>query len=65
VAAYISGHNHAGHYGELDGVHYLTVPGMVDTPEQSAFAVARVYENRIEIDGEGRVEDRTLRFDTR
>ena len=29
VAAYLNGHNHAGNYGQRDGIHYLTLKGMV------------------------------------
>jgi 3',5'-cyclic AMP phosphodiesterase CpdA len=63
VAAYIAGHNHAGHYDQLDGVHYLTVQGMVDTPDTNAYAVAKVFSNRIEIHGMGRVPSRSLLFE--
>jgi hypothetical protein len=62
VVAYINGHNHAGNYGEKKGIHYLTIQGMVDTPDQNAYAVAEVFRDRIEIHGFGRVPDRTLRF---
>jgi calcineurin-like phosphoesterase family protein len=61
VKAYINGHNHAGHYGIHEGVHYLTLKGMVDT-KQSAYALARVYANRIEIEGFEREPSRTLAF---
>jgi 3',5'-cyclic AMP phosphodiesterase CpdA len=63
VVAYIAGHNHGGHYGHLDGVHYLTMQGMVDTPETNAYAVAEVFPNRIEIVGVGRVPSRSLLFE--
>jgi 3',5'-cyclic AMP phosphodiesterase CpdA len=62
VVAYMCGHNHAGDYGDKGGVHYLTLRGMVDTEDQTAYAVAEVYEDRIEIRGSGRERDRTLRF---
>ncbi|MEO3434156.1 metallophosphoesterase [Inquilinus sp. CAU 1745] len=60
VAAYLNGHNHAGGYGELDGVHYVTFQGMVETATENAYAVVDVHADRLEIDGEGREEDRTL-----
>jgi manganese-dependent ADP-ribose/CDP-alcohol diphosphatase len=59
VTAYINGHNHGGHYGEKNGIHYVTLKGMVDT-EETAYAVVHVYANRLEIEGFGREEDRTL-----
>lgn len=60
VVAYLNGHNHAGAYAVHAGTHYVTVPGMVETPEETAFAVVEVYADRLEIDGYGRVQDRTL-----
>ncbi len=42
VVAYINGHNHAGGYGLKNGIHYLTVPGMVETPDTTAYAVFQV-----------------------
>jgi 3',5'-cyclic AMP phosphodiesterase CpdA len=62
AVACLCGHNHAGNYGQNNGVHYLTLPGLVETADQNAYAIADVYEDRIEIRGFGRVQDRTLRF---
>jgi len=59
VIAYINGHNHAGNYAEKNGIHYLTLKGMVDTVH-SAYAVVNVGEDRLEIWGYGREENRTL-----
>lgn len=59
VKAYINGHNHAGNYGTKEGIHYLTMKGMVDT-EEASYAVINVLEDRLEIRGEGREEDRNL-----
>jgi predicted MPP superfamily phosphohydrolase len=53
VKAYINGHNHKGKYGIKNGIHYLTCKGMVDTNE-SAYSIANVFEDRIEIIGYGR-----------
>ncbi|MFB3879637.1 MAG: metallophosphoesterase [Armatimonadota bacterium] len=61
VAAYICGHEHAGGYGQRNGVHYLTVQGMVEAPE-TAYAVLTLYEDRMEVRGTGSVPTRTLRL---
>ena len=53
VKAYINGHNHKGKYGIKNGIHYLTCKGMVDTNE-SAYSIANVFQDRIEIIGYGR-----------
>jgi len=62
VVAYISGHNHAGDYAVKEGIHYLTVQGMVETEDTSAYAVVHVGEDRLEIDGRGRQPDQVLVF---
>jgi 3',5'-cyclic AMP phosphodiesterase CpdA len=59
VAAYINGHNHNGAYEKKEGIHYLTLKGMVDT-EETSYCVARVFHDRIEIRGTGRQEDMDL-----
>jgi len=60
VVAWLGGHNHAGGYGEVDGVHFVTFRGMVDTPTTTAYAIVEVLPDRIEIRGFGREESRTL-----
>ena len=59
VAAYVNGHNHAGNYGQRDGIHYLTLKGMVDT-EQSSSAVIEIYAARLMVKGFGRETEREL-----
>jgi predicted phosphodiesterase len=62
VAAYFSGHNHAGNYGEIDGRHFVNFKGMVDTESENTFAIVDVWPDRIEIRGFGREESRTLKL---
>jgi predicted phosphodiesterase len=59
VKAYINGHNHHGNYGKKGGIHYVTLKGMVDT-ETNSYAVIRVDDERIDITGYGREENRSL-----
>ena len=56
VAAYINGHNHNGAYAVKNGVHYLTLKGMVDT-EENSYCVMKIFDDRIEVRGRGRQED--------
>jgi manganese-dependent ADP-ribose/CDP-alcohol diphosphatase len=53
VKAYINGHHHEGNYGKKNGIHYLTLKGMVDT-EHNAYATVKVYHDRLEVEGYGR-----------
>ena len=61
VKAYVNGHNHAGNYGEKNGIHYLTLKAMVDT-EENAYAVMQVFDDRLEMSGFGREKDRSLKL---
>lgn len=58
--AWFCGHNHAGNYAMAGTGHFVTMKGMVDTPDQNAFAIVTVFENRIEVEGFGREESRVL-----
>jgi manganese-dependent ADP-ribose/CDP-alcohol diphosphatase len=60
VKAYLNGHDHRGGYEFQNGIHYLTIPGMVDTRKESSYAVIDLYENTIVVDGSGRCPDRIL-----
>lgn len=60
--AYINGHNHSGAYTDSHGFHYLTLDGMLSTETINAFAVAKLFPDRLEISGNGRQESHTLKF---
>ncbi len=52
VVAFISGHNHAGGYVFKNGIHYITIFGMVDT-EISSYAILDIYRDRMILKGFG------------
>ncbi|WP_113260105.1 metallophosphoesterase [Agrobacterium cavarae] len=62
VRAWFCGHNHDGNYGVIGNTHFVNVKGMVDTPDQNAFAIADVYPDRIVLRGYGRETNRVLMF---
>ena len=62
VVAYISGHNHAGDYAVKNGIHYLTVQGMVETEDTTSYAVVHVDDEGLEVDGRDRQPDQVLVF---
>ncbi|MES2694087.1 MAG: metallophosphoesterase [Verrucomicrobiota bacterium] len=62
VVAWLNGHNHAGAYGERDGVPFLTMRGMVETADTTAFATARILTDRIVLTGHGREPSREMRL---
>jgi manganese-dependent ADP-ribose/CDP-alcohol diphosphatase len=63
VAVAFNGHHHEGGYGLRNGVHYVTLEGMVQAPETgNGYGVVDVYEDWIEIMGIGNVTSRVLQF---
>ncbi|TDM12273.1 metallophosphoesterase [Macrococcus lamae] len=62
VQVYFNGHTHSGKYNVRRGVHYVNLKGMVETPEQNAYSVVKIYKNKMRIVGYGREETRTLNF---
>ncbi|MEY4940182.1 MAG: hypothetical protein RIQ93_1917 [Verrucomicrobiota bacterium] len=62
VVAWFNGHNHAGGFGERDGVPFVTLRGMVETANTSAYATAQVLADRIIVTGHGREPSRELVF---
>ncbi len=61
VLAYINGHVHSGGYGVRNGIHYLTVNGMVDTADTTAYGVAaRNAPGNVTVAGSGRLKNRDL-----
>ncbi|XP_051888901.1 manganese-dependent ADP-ribose/CDP-alcohol diphosphatase [Pristis pectinata] len=62
VICFIAGHDHDGGYC-LDecGIHHLTFEGVIETsPESQAFGTVRVYEDRMILEGRGRIPRRVL-----
>jgi hypothetical protein len=59
VVAWINGHNHEGNYANQCGIHWITLKGMIDTTD-NAFALLKFFPDRLELQGYGRQESRTL-----
>ena len=60
IAAWCNGHHHAGALGERNGVPYLTLRGMVETADSTAYAVATLHADRLILEGRGREPSREL-----
>jgi hypothetical protein len=65
VVAYFAGHDHAGGYALEDGIHHVTLKGMVEGPVGNAYAVIEVYPGKLKEVGHGREPSRELRLETR
>ncbi|MBF8184374.1 metallophosphoesterase [Nonomuraea sp. K274] len=61
VVAYLNGHYHPGAYQVVDGIHYVTMKGMVEQPyPANAYSVVTVQQNKVRIDGFGLQQDLVL-----
>ena len=62
IVAWLNGHNHAGDFAMLGGVPFVTMHGMVETPDTTAFATAKIFSDRLVLTGHGREPSRELGF---
>jgi len=60
VQAYFCGHEHAGMFDVFVDLPCLAFKGMVETKDETCFAIVILQENKIEIQGFGREESRVL-----
>lgn len=60
VKAIFAGHHHAGGFAYFKNIPVVTVEGMVETTENS-YGVVNIYDDRIEIDGKGRMTSRVFK----
>lgn len=59
VVAHVNGHHHAGGYAFEEGIHYITVSGMVNT-EISSYAILDIYKDSLVINGYGNQKSMTF-----
>ncbi len=62
IIAWFNGHNHAGNYGNFNLIHFVTLKGMVESEETSAWSLIEVYRNKIWIKGAGREKNLILAY---
>jgi len=60
VAAYFAGHDHAGGYAFQDGIHHVTLKGMVEAPASNAYAVIEVTPTTLRETGFGKEPSREM-----
>ena len=51
--AWICGHNHNGNYGRIGDIHFISLKGIVETENETAFSIFSLFDDRIEIQGFG------------
>jgi len=63
VCAYFCGHYHPGGYFQHNGIHYMTVKALLEAPPGSnSYAVFHLFDDRLEIQGFGIIQNQTLTF---
>lgn len=62
VRIWINGHHHAGNFAEHNGIYFLNLKGMVETPDSNAFAKIGFGKENIVVEGFGREPDRVMNF---
>jgi manganese-dependent ADP-ribose/CDP-alcohol diphosphatase len=60
VRAYFCGHNHAGNEAVIDGIPCITFKSILHEPGITAYAVLRLYNNHLVIEGRGREKSRKI-----
>jgi 3',5'-cyclic AMP phosphodiesterase CpdA len=60
VRAYLCGHNHAGDEVIAKGIPYITFKSILHEPGVTAFAVLRLFKDRLVIEGRGREKSRVI-----
>ena len=62
IAAWFSGHVHKGGYQFADGIHQVTVCGMVESSSSNAYALVKILPDRLLETGIGEEPSRDLTF---
>lgn len=60
VLAYLNGHVHVSSHLRQNGIHYVTLRGMIES-EENSFGVVEVYRDYIKINGYAAEKDRLLK----
>ncbi|MHC4432846.1 MAG: LamG-like jellyroll fold domain-containing protein [Planctomycetota bacterium] len=60
VVAWIAGHDHQGGYALRNGVHHVTVCGMVEAPVDNAYALMELHSDRLREVGFGKEPSRDM-----
>lgn len=60
VKAIFAGHHHAGGFAYFKDIPVVTAEGMVETEHGNSFGVVKIYNDKIEIEGKGRMTSRVF-----
>ena len=60
VVAYINGHNHYGDYIKENGIHYMTMHGMIENSTKNCYSILEVFDNHLVLKAYGIQDDLIL-----
>jgi len=60
VVAWIAGHHHAGGYEKTDGIHHLTLKGMVEARSETSCGIMEIKPDKLFLKGYGDQNDQAL-----
>ena len=63
VKAVFSGHDHEGNFAVYKNIPVVTVEGMLDTENENAFGIVEIYDDKIVLEGKGRVTSRIMNYE--
>jgi len=57
VIAYFSGHDHrGGYFRDKHNIHHISFPAIIETtPNSNAYATVKVYDNKVSVEGVGKI----------
>lgn len=53
VVAWFAGHDHAGGYAKFNGIHHVTVKGMIEASDENSFSLFELHPNQLRELGAG------------
>ncbi|WP_108822717.1 metallophosphoesterase [Dysgonomonas sp. Marseille-P4361] len=62
IKAVFSGHYHKGNFGKFNNIPFITLEGMIETEYDNSFGIMKIYENRLIVEGKGRMTSRSFTF---
>jgi 3',5'-cyclic AMP phosphodiesterase CpdA len=62
VKAVFSGHHHTGSFAYYKNIPVVTVEGLIETENENAFGIIKIYNNKIVLEGNGRMTSRDLNY---
>lgn len=60
VKAIFSGHHHTGSFTYFKNIPVVTAEGMIETEKDNSFGIVEIYNNKIVLEGKGRMSSVTL-----